>query len=401
MATPKILKDPRFRAGTKLIKSGRDGAINVFALILEEARSKYGEASIETAPAYVEYGNALFREWQRQQEDQEELNDDDDDEGEGDVEMQGETSKTAAKNRNYDKLQGSGNKGGNEEEKSDPAQDEKGKEPEQSTADSKDKENSDPVEEEMEVAEEEEEEGAEEEEEAVEEEEEQEVEEEQQEEEEDDVHLALSMMETAFAIYDNYIQSAAQVSDASAVYLTWVKSEQIARVLQFIGDMLSSLDRHADAADAYTRELAYRDAVVGEYDAAKTKEGDNDDTASMRELVARRKAVEANVLIAQELLLCPDGEDVVTTEDTALLVTASERLEFATGYYQTAREQLQETVYLMGKLASRTPKEEFKLEKENICFTSTLLMGVGESIAECEANQKMEKEEPVKKKAKR
>ena len=58
---PKITRDPRFRGGTKMIESGRDGAIDVFALLLEEARTKYGEASIETAPAYFQYGQARYR----------------------------------------------------------------------------------------------------------------------------------------------------------------------------------------------------------------------------------------------------------------------------------------------------------------------------------------------------
>jgi len=123
-------------------------------------------------------------------------------------------------------------------------------------------------------------------------------------------------------------------------------------------------------------------------------------------LADNRKAAEANILVAEELLSCPEGQDVVTTETNALLMKASERLSFASGYYDKARDQLQETVYLMGEIAAKiaiNDKAAFDEEKENVCFASTLLMGVGERIAAVEQKQLEETQslEPTKKKAKK
>ena len=56
---PVVVRDPRYKAGRALIP--KEESVDVFAILLEEARSKYGETHIEAAPAYYEYGNALFR----------------------------------------------------------------------------------------------------------------------------------------------------------------------------------------------------------------------------------------------------------------------------------------------------------------------------------------------------
>ena len=371
---PKILKDPRFRAGRKLIESGRDGAIDIFGTLLEEARNKYGEASIETAPAYFEYGNALFRESQRQLEQQQEQ-DDDEEEGDATVES-GETDgdkKPAAvpkEEENDDTPEQGGASHNQKEEKDDNQGDDHGIQPEEAEAEH-DK-----------AAEEEE-------------------------EEEDDAHLALAMMETAFAVLDNYVQSAAHVNDADAAYLPWAQRESLPRYLTNIGDVLSYLERHADAADAYTRELQCREDNLNVYETITEQQG-KDPNLSLQELKDRRKVAEANVLVAEELLACPPGHDVVTTETQSVLVEASELITYATGYYEKARDQLQETVFLMGKIAaaqqgnkSVDDKEAFQAEKENICFASTLLMAVGEKLAEHGEQQTAAAAEPAKKKAKK
>ena len=46
-------------------------------------------------------------------------------------------------------------------------------------------------------------------------------------------------------------------------------------------------------------------------------------------------------------------------------------------------------------------KAELQKEKENVCFASTLVMGVGEQLALLKEQNEAEKLEPAKKKAKR
>lgn len=362
---PKITKDARFRAARKLIERGRDGAIDMFGMLLEEARTKYGEASIETAPAYFEYGMALFRESQRQQaeEEAESL----EEEGEEDDMKPAAAEENGNKNSNKSKDETAATSEGTADK--DQQQSKEGEE-----EDAGEEEGDGEVEAEQEETE--------------------------QEEEEDDLELAFSMMETAFAVYDNYVQLANSSKAANSTYLKFAEREQLPRILSNIGDLLSVMGRHADAADAYTRELLFRDANLNVYE---NKE------MSVEELIDRRKSVEANVLVATELLECLPDQDVVTTETKSCLVKASEREEYATGYYEQARDQLQETVYLMAKLIAAAKEQKAKdaldKEKENVCFASTLVMGVGEQLAFLkEKNAEKEeagKLEPAKKKAKR
>ena len=69
---PSITSDPRYRAARRLISSGRsaDGAIEMLATLVEEARSKYGEDSVEAAAVYYEYGNSLFRAVEKRKDDE-------------------------------------------------------------------------------------------------------------------------------------------------------------------------------------------------------------------------------------------------------------------------------------------------------------------------------------------
>jgi hypothetical protein len=94
-----------------------------------------------------------------------------------------------------------------------------------------------------------------------------------------------------------------------------------------------------------------------------------------------------NTLVAEELLACLGDQDVITSETKDVLVSAAERVDFAGGYYDKARDELQETVYLLGKLSARIGTssgpnmEEFSKAKEDVCFLATLIMGVGEQLA--------------------
>ena len=355
------------------------GAIDIMATLLEEARNKYGEASIETAPAYFEYGNALFRESQRQiinmqsheaaadEEEQDNADETDDDKKPAATRQEEESQKedtpgTDNNNNSNNNKEESDADNQNEEEA---GMDEQG-EPE---ADEDD--------------------------------------------DDDDAQLALDMMETAFAVLDNYVQSAAVAAsddnDTSFPYLSWAQREYLPRFLTNIGDVLSTLDRHADAADVYTRELQCREDNRKRYN-NNNNNNNTDDDVSLQQVIDSRKVAEANILVAEELLACPEGQDVVTTETQSVLVEASEVVSYVTGYYEKARDQLQETVYLMGKVAGKVKsgsagvtKEAFDMEKENVCFASTLLMGVGEKLAEHDEQQKQaaESAEPAKKKAKK
>ena len=107
------------------------------------------------------------------------------------------------------------------------------------------------------------------------------------------------------------------------------------------------------------------------------------------------------MLIAEELLACPPDQDVIMTESQDVLVKAPERVDYARGYYDKARDELQETVLLMGALAAKGI--DLGQEKENVCFAATLVMGVGTSLAEIDekAAADADLKEPANKKIKK
>ena len=357
--SPVTLKDPRYRAGYRLIISGRagEGAIDIFATLLEEARNKYGEVSIEAAPVYYEYGNALFRQFvkEEQEAEAEDENDKEGDNENGDEEEEEEEEedkKPAAvhiETGENEKESKDGTDGGEEQEENNEAEQVENEENEESTS------NTNQI---------------------------------------VDVQLALEMMENAFSIMEEY------TSSNDATYQEWLDRVEMPRILAGIGDVLSYLGRHADAVDVYTRALHLREAILQSYSGDHNHKGE---TTTLEELKDRRKVVEANVLVAEELLACPEGEDVVTTETKSCLVKADERVEYARGYYNKARDSLQETIYLMGKLAVKTGNSsEFLEEKENVCYASVLVMGVGTQLEALDEKKKQaESIEPIKKKAKR
>ena len=182
-------------------------------------------------------------------------------------------------------------------------------------------------------------------------------------------------------------------------------NDQLPRVLLGIGDCLSALQRHADAADAYSRAHERRQKQLDEMILAP-----NPKNETLEHLQCQRRVCEATVLIAEELLACPEGFDVVTTETQCVVVQANERIEYARGYYDKARDSLQDTVYLMGKLAAQ--RIDLGTEKEDVCFLATMIMGVGETLAALDEQQQQQQQEshraarrsftePVKKKAKK
>jgi len=265
---PEIINDPRFRAGRVIVQEGKEieGAISIFASLLEATRTKYGETSLDAAIAYYEYGNALFR-----------------------------ASAAAEVTRN--------------EGASVPP-------PKPDT----------------------------------------------------DVDLALEMMETAFSILDQNYEDGKNNS--------WME-DQRPRFLVGIGDVLSFQNKHADAADAYIRAIPLREAAVASAN----------DKNTLDYLKKRRLLTETFVLVSEELLACPKGEDVVAS--TTLLVTGTECVEYIKGYYEKAKDELQEAVFLMGRIAAAGI--DLQSEKEDICFLATMLMGVGNALADIDEEEEERK----------
>lgn len=366
IALPKVVKDARFRAGRTLVRNGQASkAVDIFATLLEEARNKFGDEHFETCPAYYEYGNALFRLSNRRK-----LNEIDSEEQTTNDLVQSserrqqencfkkqmrEAAASAASRRASNKKASTSSDGkGNSSIKSD--------EPTKVRSDidaiqpvndfplSKDANDSS-----SEI--------------------------------DDDIQLSLEIMETAWAILDECQQT--NPEDMANLYSEWIR-EQVPRILTGIGDVLSSLQRHADAADAYSRALEYREeSLENQFTTDSEKQ-------TVEYLTCRRLIVESNVLIAEELLACPSDLDVITTESKSVLVRASEGvIDYARGYYDKARDALQETVLLMGQLSASGV--DIGTEKEDICFAATMVMGVGTNLAEID-EQNETTSEPMKKK---
>jgi tetratricopeptide (TPR) repeat protein len=415
---PAVLADARFGAARTLVTTSHaDRAVDAFAVLLEHAIAKFGPDRVEAGILYYEYGNAIFRAHLIASHD----------EGSGDEEgapeatlklksdvppshEKGSTTRSASSSSAVDRRkalaeaaerrlnQAKGSRAAEDGEDKDPraatdgegdvkdgalpvsrettvAVDEKGAGAEGGVAASK--ADSQPVDAESDDGKE-------------------------------DVLLALEMMETCWSILDQYVSSSnsttAPASASEVDYVDWA-TDQLPRVLTGLGDVLSNLGRHADAADAYLRALGLRQAALQErFDAsaldawlAQPSSGGRNGSALLSSnqrdrlvdwLVCRRRIVEANVLIAEELLAHGEaegggaGRDVVTTETQTVLVSAKERVEYARGYYESSREQLQEAVLLLGQLKAKLPDHEpLEEEKENVCFAATLVMGVGEALA--------------------
>lgn len=354
---PTVAQDPRFRAGRALVQKGQAAAaVTIFASLLETARTTFGEAHVETAPAYYEYGNALLRGAPPPEEE-----DDSSVEGGETAPMDGkrQAAAQAAEQRlvapaDPDKED---QKAAAQEEDASPKKEDPSSEHDDNNDDGSDDDGSD-------------------------------------DDELSDVALALEMMETAWSILDDYVSTSEGGDTAPQGYLAWAR-DQLPRYLTGIGDALSSLTRHADAADAYARALTHRLARVQQHVAAQT-------TETVEHLTCRRLVVEATILLAEEFLAGPPDQDVVTTETQLVLVQAAGKVDYARGYYDKARDELQETVLLMGEMAAQGL--DVAAEKEDICFVSTMVMGVGMRLAELDelaAAAAATLAEPVKKKSKK
>ena len=311
----KITSDARFRLARSLMTSGNDGgatnsssddtlegAIDIFASLLEETRNTCGETSLNAALCYYEYGNALFRAVVRRKP----L-----DGGDGTQQHDEEDRKPAAKKPS----DSAGRKRSLDDDTNEPDLDVSNKKAKI--------ENND----------------------------------EQDDNEEDDIALALEMLSTSFSIFDWHStdddENTKTKPEGKQYSLT-----QIPRVLTTIGDIHSHCGKFGDAVDAYCRALSYREKAWEERQLAKKAKGES---LSVEDLKCQRLIVETYALITEALLACKDGEDVVCANDeenegdsnvaTAkkggdkegkVLVAANDRIDFAESHYETAREKLQD-----------------------------------------------------------
>ena len=355
---PVVVSDPRFRAGRTLVTSGQaENAVSIFATLLEHSISQFGASKIECAPAYYEYGNALLRAHEQAVPEQGEdpaVSDGKLVEEKKDAVKRNEMAVAAERRlRQKDSVPGSSSSPLTQATQLDaPAAKESG-------MSEVDNESSSVVEDSEETG------------------------------DEDDIHLALEMIETSWSILD-------LAHTQESPYRTWIV-EQVPRVLTGLGDVLSVLNRHADAADAYLRALQHRQAALEHFDQKELNSlllqtskdlTDTEQGEVLEYLKTRRLVVETNVLIAEALLAHEGGVDVVTSESRLELVKAADRVEYARGYYDASREELQETVVLMGQVKARLPSHELvEEEKENVCFVATLVMATGMTLAELDEKE--------------
>lgn len=282
--------DPRFILARKLITSGSpESAIDIFANLLENCREKLGEDSLDATLCQFEYGNALFRAALHK----------DVVEGEGEDEDDG-------------KPRAKGEGGGKREMMAAAAEKRFGTDPcteptkkRAKTDADLDKTTTDEIAENQDSA------------------------------DEDDVSLALEMIETALHILLEKVAATSEPKGGMSDEQKEWSMNQIPRYLICLGDVYSFQKEHNNAVDAYIRALSYREDKVKE-----AKENKNPFT--IEQLQCTRLYIEACALVAEALLACPDGQDVVCEfeDETVTYVKAAERVDFANSWFVLAREEL-------------------------------------------------------------
>ena len=329
----KITSDARFRLARSLMTNGGssgddddsslEGAIDIFASLLEECRRSSGETSVDAALCHYEYGNALFRAVVRRTEQHQNSGGSDEaNEKDGD-------KKPAAKPPEAVKSATTGKRSRDDNiaMQSDSVPSNKKIKTAENIENCKDDgdDNGD----------------------------------------EEDVSLALEMLSTSFGIFDWH------VNDATATTATISEEErefalsQIPRVLNCIGDIHSHRKQFGNAVDAYCTALPYRENASKKKHHATDNNEEGEGCLSVEELTCQRQLVETYALVAEALLACKEGEDVVCVDDeeqqqqqedddaglkkdekkakkSIVLVSARDRIEFAQSHYETAKEKLQE-----------------------------------------------------------
>jgi hypothetical protein len=342
---PKTTLDPRFKVARALVSNGQaEEAAEVFSRLLEQAVRAYGESNIEVAPLYHEYGNSLFRAYQREKYRQAE-----DEDVDASVEDKRSATAAAAEKRLLGGDGGSITTTGPQLDVK-PASDTKAATAGTTKSASNSSKESDN--------------------------------------EGSDLGLALELVETSWAIYDQALETSPDT------YREWIQ-EQLPRALTHIGELLAEYNRYADSIDSFLRSLQHQEAHLEEL----TVKADKSVSESLELLQCRRKITENYMLVAETALECTDATALVTTETKTEIIAAGERVSFAQGYYQAAQSQFEETLVLMGHLAGKGV--ELGEEKENVCFASALLMGVGLKLSEIEESNVKPAAEPSSKKQKK
>lgn len=139
---------------------------------------------------------------------------------------------------------------------------------------------------------------------------------------------ALEYMAKACSILYEYVGTSTSANHAD--YWNWAKDE-IPRHLIGIANVQSFQMKHADAIESYLNAIPYREEAC---DRCK-----NQSVASLRH---QRLLTESYILIAEELLVCKAGQDVVHSETGKVIVRGEEILSLAENYYEQAREKLQD-----------------------------------------------------------
>jgi hypothetical protein len=304
--------------------SSLEGAIDIFASLLEECRRSSGETSVDAALCHYEYGNALFRAVVRRTEQQLLENSGGSDEASGEDGDKKPAAKppTTVKSATTTGKRSLDDNNGMQSNSVPSNKKIKTTENIENCKDDGD-DNSD----------------------------------------EDDVSLALEMLSTSFGIFDWHVNDAttATISEEERQFAL----TQIPRVLNCIGDIHSHRKQFGNAVDAYCRALPYREnASKKKHHATNNNTEKGEGCLSVEELTCQRQLVETYALVAEALLACKEGEDVVCIDDeeqqqeedddagskkdekkakkSIVLVSARDRIEFAQSHYETAKEKLQE-----------------------------------------------------------
>lgn len=154
-------------------------------------------------------------------------------------------------------------------------------------------------------------------------------------------------------------------------YYGWIH-EQLPRNLIGIGRILSFQGNHGESVESFMNAIPFLEKMFETFE-------EKSDPAYLR---AHRLLIEGYVQVAEELLMCPEGQDIALNHDNTLIIKSSERVPQARFYYDKSREGLQEVVFSMAKM-----EQEKKLpisEKEDICYLATMLMHVGMSLTHAE-----------------
>ena len=395
MAT--ISEDPRFKLARALVTgqgssgAGPADAINIFASLLELSRVSNGETSCNAALCQFEYGNALFRAVVRRKSMGSDKSDDDAD---GDkkpaANSQRDVMAAAAMKRSVDDTTSSPNKRVKTE-------DNDSTENKTTSAAKVDGETQyDDEEEDIDLA----------------------MNvigtnitgaakvdgETQYDDDEEDIDLAINVIDTSWKILLSHIgNNDVENEEDNKQQKQWAL-DLIPRVICCMGDIYLYRKQFANAIDSYIRTKQYREEA---WDRLKQSSGGNSTaTMTMNHLQCQRYLVETLALVAETLLDCPAGEDVVCylddddnnessegvakaasakgsdgdaeTKRGRILVKAKDRMEFAQSYYEAGREGLEELLMRYGKMAAA--KMDLGDEKKDIRYLVLNLVGVGQTL---------------------